>query len=78
MSDQNNTTSYYARGFYRLFSGVFGLFLLGVGIYVVFFGVVEPLLRIGAGLLIALLGANAVWSAIQAKASWLSKVGPLP
>jgi len=43
---------------------------------VVFFGVVDPLICIAAGLGIALVGANALWAAIQAKASWLYNLGP--
>ena len=78
MTDHTNANPYYRRGVYRLVTGVFGLFLVGVGICAASFGVGDPFFRIGAGLLIALFGINAVWTAIQAKASWLSKIGPLP
>lgn len=76
VTDDQGANRYFSGSVYRVLSGLFGLFLTGLGIYVVFFGVVDPLIRIGAGLLIALLGADAVWSAIQSKQSWLAKLGP--
>ncbi len=76
MTDPQNTPRYYDGRVYRVLSGAFGVFLVVVGIYVVFFGVVEPLICLVAGSLIALVGANTLWAAIQAKASWLFKLGP--
>lgn len=76
MADDPDIDRYFSGSVYRVLSGVFGLFLVGVGICVVFFGVVGPLARIGLGLLIALLGAETVWSAIQSRQSWLAKLGP--
>ena len=78
MTDHKNTNPYYSRGSYRVVTGIFGLFLAGVGIYAAFFGVVDPVFRLGGGLLFVLIGGNAVWSAIQSKESWLSKIGPMP
>ncbi|SFI17255.1 hypothetical protein SAMN05216206_1735 [Pseudomonas guineae] len=78
MTEPNEAKPYYKHRLYRLASAVFGLFLMGVGLYVLCFGVVDPAWRIGLGLLIALLGINALWAAIQAKAAWLRKLGPLP
>jgi small neutral amino acid transporter SnatA (MarC family) len=78
MTDRKNVNPYYSRGLYRVVTGIFGLFLAGVGIYVAFFGVVDPVFRFGGGLLFALIGGNAVWSAIQSKESWLSTIGPMP
>jgi hypothetical protein len=78
MTDRENVNPYYGRGLYRVITGIFGLFLAGIGIYAAFFGVVNPVFRIGVGLLFALLGGNAVWSAIQSKESWLSKIGSMP
>lgn len=74
MTDHQNTNPYYGGHLYRIVWGVFDLFLAGLGIYVVFFGVVTLPIRIGAGLIITLLGANAAWSAIQSKSSWLAKL----
>ena len=76
MSDRSGK-DYYSGTIYRDLSLIFGLFLTGLGVYVVFFGVVEPLIRVGLGLLIAVFGINTVWSAAQSKASWLTKLGPL-
>ncbi len=76
MKDDQNINRYFSGSIYRILSGLLGLFLTGLGVYVVFFGVVGPLARISVGLLIALLGADAVWSAIQSKQSWLAKLAP--
>lgn len=76
MKDEQDINRYFSGRIYRVLSGLFGIFLTVVGVYVVFFGVVEPLLRIVIGLVIALLGAETVWAAIQSKQSWLAKLGP--
>lgn len=76
MTDDPDVNRYFSGSIYRILSGLFGLFLTGLGIYIVFFGVVGPLVRTGAGLLIALLGADAVWAAIQSRQSWLAKLSP--
>ena len=77
MADDQNTDRYYSGAVYRCFSLLFGLFLTGVGVYVIFFGVVDLPIRVLLGFFIALFGVNTVWSAIQAKAPWLAKLGPL-
>lgn len=77
MADHRSVDSYYSGPIYRTLSGLFGLFLTGLGIYVVLFGVVDLPIRVTAGLLIALLGADAVWSAIRSKQCWLAKLSPL-
>ena len=76
MKDDPDVSRYFSGSVYRLLSGLFGLFLTVLGVYVVFFGVVDPLIRVGLGLLIALFGAEAVWSSIQSKQSWLARLGP--
>lgn len=76
MTDHHATHPFYARRAYRVITGVLGLLFAGVGVYVM--AVVDLPLRVGVGLLIVLLGANMLWAAIQTKASWLSKLGPLP
>lgn len=76
MTDRQDTDRYYAGGVYRIVWGVSGLLFAGLGICVVFFGVVDLPVRIGAGILITLLGANAVWSAVQSRQSWLAKIVP--
>lgn len=76
MKDDQDINRYFSGSIYRILSGLFGIFLAGIGVYVVFFGVVDPLIRIGAGLLITLLGVDTVWSAIQSKQSWLAKLAP--
>ncbi len=76
MTNQQDIDRYFSGSIYRVLSGLFGLFLTAVGIYVVFFGVVDPLIRVGLGVLIAALGAETVWSAIRSKQSWLARLGP--
>jgi len=76
MKDDKDTGRYFSGPAYRIFHGVFGLFLFFLGIYVIGFGVVGLLVRVGAGLLIALLGAEAVWSSLKSRESWLSKLSP--
>ncbi|MEO8837474.1 MAG: hypothetical protein ABI351_02045 [Herbaspirillum sp.] len=74
MTDHQDRNPYYARTVYRIVWGVSGFFLACLGIFVVFFGVVDLPIRIGMGLVIALLGVDAVWSSIQSKPSWLAKL----
>ncbi|QOW19640.1 hypothetical protein INQ41_00655 [Lysobacter ciconiae] len=76
MTDEQDINRYFSGTIYRILSGLFGVFLTAVGIYVVFFGVVEPLIRVCLGLLIAALGAETIWSAIRSRQSWLARLGP--
>ncbi|HET7562389.1 MAG TPA: hypothetical protein VFJ87_08435 [Rhodanobacteraceae bacterium] len=76
MNGDQDINRYFSGPVYRIFSGLFGVFLVALGIGVIFFGVVSLPIRIGAGLLITLLGAETLWSAIQSKQSWLAKLGP--
>ena len=62
----------------RTFSAVFGALLLGIGIFAFWQDHLSPPWRIGGGLLLALLGGNALFAAYRGKASWLSRLGPLP
>ena len=69
MTDFKRTNQYFSQyfsgGIYRVLSGLFGLFLTGLGIYVIFFGVVDAFLRMGIGFIIAVLGAETLWCAIH-------------
>lgn len=76
MADNQEIDRYFSGSIYRVLSGLFGLFLAVLGVYVVFFGVVDLFIRIGAGLLIATLGAETVWSAVRSRQSWLAKISP--
>lgn len=76
MKPHDHTPQHFSGRVYRWFSGVFGAFLVGVGVYAMFFGVVSPMARISIGLLIAVLGAESVWSGITSRQSWLAKLGP--
>ncbi len=76
MTELQSATPYYAGRVYRTVWGSFGLFLIGLGFCVLLFGVVDLEIRISAGLLITLLGANAVWSSVHSKPSWVAKIVP--
>lgn len=62
----------------RIFSAVFGALLLGVGIFALGQAHVSLAWRLGGGLLLVLLGGNSLFAAYRGKASWLSRLGPLP
>ena len=76
MKNPKDTNQYFCGHTYRVLSSLFGIFLTGLGIYAIFFGVVDPLIGAGVGLLIATFGIETIWSAIQSKQSWLAKLGP--
>jgi hypothetical protein len=62
----------------KVFVGIFGLFLIGLGLYVLLFGEVSALWRYVGGLAILAIGINAVYGAISDKRPWISRIGPLP
>ena len=76
MKNDQNVDRYFSGSIYRILSGLFGLFLTVLGVYVVFFGVVDPLIRIVIGSILTLVGAETFWSSIQSKQSWLARLGP--
>ncbi|XID74499.1 hypothetical protein ACF3NA_08160 [Alkanindiges sp. WGS2144] len=63
---------------FRLLTAVIGLILLGAGIFAVWFVQTPAMVRIPLGLLLMLLGGDAVWSAYRARPAWVSKIGSLP
>ena len=76
MAGDQDINRYFSGTIYRVLSGLFGLFLIGVGIYAIFFGVVGLFARVSVGLVITVLGAETLWSSVQSKQSWLAKLGP--
>lgn len=76
MTDDHGLNQYFSGTIYRVLSGMFGLFLFAVGLYAVFFGVIDPLLRTAIGLGIAVVGAETFWSSVRSRQSWLAKIGP--
>lgn len=62
----------------RIFSAVFGMFLLAIGIIAFGQDHLTAAWRFSGGLLLALLGGNSIFAAYRGKASWLSRLGPLP
>jgi hypothetical protein len=69
---------YYARSTYRFATGLFGLFLVGVGTFVLLRATTTAAIRVTSGLVLILLGGNMVLCAYRGKESWLSRLGPLP
>lgn len=69
---------YYSRSTYRFATGLFGLFLVGVGIFVLLRATTTAIVRVSGGLVLVLLGGNMVLCAYRGKESWLSRLGPLP
>ena len=76
MKQNKNIDHYFSGPIYRIFSGLFGIFLIVVGIAVLFVSVVAPILKLIFGVIIILLGAESVWAAIHSKQSWFAKLGP--
>lgn len=62
----------------RIFSAVFGVLLLAVGIFALGQDHLSAVWRLSGGLLLVLLGGNSLFAAYRGKASWLSRLGPLP
>ena len=78
MKESSRVRPYYARGNYRLATGLLGLFLVGVGVFVLLRATTTAVVRVSSGLVLVLLGGNMVLSAYRGKESWLSRLGPLP
>lgn len=76
MADNRDINRYFSGTIYRVLSGLFGLLLIGVGIYAIFFGVVGVFARVSIGLVITVLGAEALWSSVHSRQSWLAKLAP--
>lgn len=76
MADDQDVDRYFSGTIYRILSALFGLFLVSVGVYAIFFGVVGPFARVSLGLAITVLGAETLWSSVQSKQSWLAKLAP--
>jgi len=69
---------YYARSTYRFATGLFGLFLVGVGFFVLLRATTTAVIRFSSGVVLVVLGGNMVLSSCRGKESWLSRLGPLP
>lgn len=69
---------WYAQSFYRLVTAALGLLLVGLGVFALLWIDDSAVRRWLAGPVLLLLGGNMLWSAHQARASWVSRIGPLP
>ncbi|CAG0933955.1 MAG: hypothetical protein EFKGCFLK_00677 [Rhodocyclaceae bacterium] len=78
MNDQRKAAPFYAKPIYRLLTGIFGACLVFTGLYVMLLTSPPAVLHLAAGIALFAFGANMVFSALAAKESWLSKIGPLP
>lgn len=61
----------------RIFGTVFGFFLLGIGVYALLAGTPVDWRSVG-GIVLVVLGGNALYASCVGKPSWLSRIGPLP
>lgn len=68
---------YKGRG-YRLVSTSLGVLFMGAGAYVLFTGLSGDRLQLLGSALLITLGVNLILSGWSGRASWLSKIGPLP
>ena len=78
MKEASGVRPYYARSIYRLATGLLGLFLVGVGFFILLRATTTAVIRVSSGLVLVLLGGNMVLSSYRGKESWLSRLGPLP
>lgn len=78
MIDKHTGQPFYSGMIYRLLSAAFGLLLVVVGFYALFFAETHVVVRITGGAVLILVGLNMGWSACKAKESWVSQIGPLP
>lgn len=78
MTGRPSRPPFYARKRYRWLAAIFGLFLVGVGIYALLITGGYGLLHFIAGSALVVLGGNMVFSAFTGRESWLSRLGPLP
>ncbi|MFV0371025.1 MAG: hypothetical protein ACK5JI_05210 [Azonexus sp.] len=76
MSDHQRTS---LAIFSQILLGAFGLFLLGVGLYALFFSNAEAgWLKYPFSLVLIVLGNNALYAAKRNTRAWLSRIGPCP
>jgi uncharacterized membrane protein HdeD (DUF308 family) len=78
MKETSGVRPYYERSTYRWATGLFGLFLVGVGFFVLLRATTTAVIRVSSGLVLVVLGGNMVLSSCRGKESWLSRLGPLP
>ncbi|MCW5655797.1 hypothetical protein [Hydrogenophaga sp.] len=74
----DGTPSLYGRRLYRVVSVVLGLLIVGTGLYALLFAPESDLLRALVALALVVVGGNMVHAGWRARASWLSRLGPLP
>lgn len=62
----------------KVFAIVFGALLLGTGIHALLFAVVDPVWGYPGGVLLAVLGGNAIYGGLADRRPWIFQIGPLP
>ena len=62
----------------RVFAGLFGALLLGVGVYALAFSPASPLWRYVGGTALVLLGIDALRGAFTGREPLIMRIGPLP
>lgn len=78
MTSERPPQPFHARTGYRVLAGCFGVLLCAVGAYILLITPADGLLKWFAGSALLIFGGNLTYAAINAKESWLSRLGPLP
>lgn len=63
---------------HRVFTGGLGLVVLCSGVYAMRFVSPSGMLQLVGSVALIALGSNMIVSALRARESWMSKIGPLP
>jgi len=63
---------------HRVLTGAMGLIILGSGVYALRLVSSSGRLQLLGSILLIVLGTNMIASALHARESWLSQIGPLP
>jgi hypothetical protein len=78
MDEETRQSGLYRTRGYRLVSMALGALFMGAGTYVLFTGPSADRLQLLGSALLILFGVNLFLSGWAARASWLSRIGPLP
>lgn len=62
----------------RLGGALLGLIFVGCGVWILADATLTIAVRLSVGVLLGLLGGNALYAAGCGRRSWLSRIGPLP
>ena len=79
MARPTDSPPLYARGSFRIITGLVGACAAGAGMAVLWLRSPEhPLLAVALGVVLLALGVQAVIAAVRAREPWIGRIGPLP